>query len=118
LATVGESFYAAKARADPRWRRRQIVQARAREIRRQAADPEVFRKAKRDTMRRTRERQRQTGLTFSELLERSPIGDPELLRLVLNSEVSIGRVVYRASTETYALNGGLPDDVKQALRDL
>jgi hypothetical protein len=39
-------------------------------------------------------------------------------RLVLNDEVRRGRIDYCRSSRRYLLNGGLPDDVKLALRDL
>jgi hypothetical protein len=37
---------------------------------------------------------------------------------VLRQEVAAGRVDYLASSRRYSLNGGLPDDVRLALRDL
>jgi hypothetical protein len=40
------------------------------------------------------------------------------LAFVLRDEVRRGNVDYFPATRRYALNGGLPEDVKQALRDL
>lgn len=67
------------------------------------------------------------GLTFDELLARSrqaagakqgSIGDPAVLAYVLRDEVRRGRVEYHSTSRRYVLNGGLPEDVKQALRKL
>lgn len=61
--------------------------------------------------------QYEAGLTLHELAER--IGaDPEELRRILCEEVDAGHVDYFTSTRRYLLNGGLPADVRLALRDL
>jgi hypothetical protein len=39
-------------------------------------------------------------------------------RLGLRDELRRGRIEYRSTSRRYVLNGGLPDDVKLALRDL
>jgi hypothetical protein len=64
---------------------------------------------------------RGTGFTFDELWlkigPRSGAGRADLA-LVLRQEVDAGRVDYLASSRRFVLNGGLPADVRLALRDL
>jgi DNA-binding Lrp family transcriptional regulator len=61
--------------------------------------------------------QYEAGLTLHELAER--IGaDPEELRRILREEVDAGHVDYFTSTRRYAMNGGLDDETRLALRDL
>lgn len=69
----------------------------------------------------------QAGLTFAELLRLSreaaglngkAIGDPAVLRFVLDDELRRGRVGYDEASGRYLLKGGLADDVRLALRDL
>jgi hypothetical protein len=57
------------------------------------------------------------GLTFHELLLRSPCG-PERLEIIPRDEIRRGRVEYHSTSRRYVLNGGLPEDVKLALQDL
>jgi hypothetical protein len=47
-----------------------------------------------------------------------PLRDRTTLALVLRDEVRRGRVDYLGFSRRYRLNGGLPDDVKLALREL
>jgi hypothetical protein len=118
---VAESYYAARARRDPEWRRQAIAGALERERRRRERDPEGHRARRREATARCRERQAAAGLTFHELWlrigPRSGAGRHELAH-VLCQEVDAGRVAYLASSRRYRLNGGLPDDVRLALRDL
>jgi hypothetical protein len=58
------------------------------------------------------------GLTFDELLERSPVDDELTLRRVLRDELEAGRIEYSPAWRRFVLNGGLPHDVKAALVDL
>jgi hypothetical protein len=57
------------------------------------------------------------GRTFHELLEATE-GDPKLLAWVLRDELRRGHVEYHSSSRRYLLNGGLSEDVKEALREL
>jgi hypothetical protein len=124
---VAESYYSARSRRDPEWRLRVIAEQAERERRRRERDPEAFRARRRETTARCREKQVASGLTFDELLRRSQeragltqgaIGDPTVLRTVMNGLVASGIVDYRSTSRRYVLNDGLPDDVKLALRDL
>lgn len=115
---MAESYYAARSRRDSDWRLRAIAGALERERARRERDPEAFRARRREATARTRAWQVAYGLTFDELLRRSPLADPELLRLALNDLVRSGVVDYCGSSRRYVLNGGLDPDVKLALRDL
>jgi hypothetical protein len=53
----------------------------------------------------------------AELLQRVG-GDPEIVRRILEQEVERGVVDYDSTSRRYSMNGGLPDDVRLALRDL
>jgi hypothetical protein len=120
------TYYADRSARDPAWRREQIEEAREREQARRAADPDGFRARRREATRRTRTRQAEAGLTFHELLERSREhgvvaagpGDRAVLAWVLRDELRRGRIDYHGSSRRYVLNGGLPEDVKAAMRDL
>jgi len=121
------SYYARRSARDADWRREQVEAAKERERAAREADPEGFRARRRAATRRTRERQAQHGLTFEKLLQRSrarrsamtrSLGDPDVLRFVLRDLVRSGVVDYHSSSRRYVLNGRLPEDVKQALRDL
>jgi hypothetical protein len=123
----GVSYYAERAARDPDWHAAQLAGAKERESERRAKDPEAFRAAAREKTRRTRERQRARGLTFQELLDRSrecagagplSLGDPIVLRRILRQEIAAGRIDYHSTSRRYVLNGGLPEDVKQAFREL
>jgi hypothetical protein len=41
-----------------------------------------------------------------------------VLRKVLRQEVELGRVEFHSRSRRYIVNGGIPEDVKEALRDL
>jgi hypothetical protein len=71
-AGVAESYYAARSRRDPEWRREQLAGAREREQARRERDPEAFKAARREATRRCRERQAAGGLTFDESRLREP----------------------------------------------
>lgn len=43
---------------------------------------------------------------------------PELLDFVLREELRRGTIEYHSTTRRYVLNGGLPADVRLAVRDL
>jgi hypothetical protein len=62
------------------------------------------------------------GSTFDQLARRSGALpgtiEREWLAWALRDEVRRGRIEYRSTSRRYVLNGGLPEDVKQALRDL
>jgi hypothetical protein len=62
-----------------------------------------------------RARQRARGRTFHELLEATD-ATPELLAYVLRDERRRGRIEYHSTSRRYAFNGGIPEDVKAALR--
>jgi hypothetical protein len=112
------SYYARRSARDPAWREAQIAGAMERERIRREQDPEGLRAAQRERTRRTRERQRASGLTFADLLSNSPRPDPATLRLILREEVALGRIEYLASSRRYHLNGKLPADVRRALLEL
>jgi hypothetical protein len=121
------SYYARRAARDPNWRRKQIEGAKERERAARDRDPEGFRARRRAPTRRTRARQVKHGLTFEQLLQRSrarrsamtrSLGDPETLAHVLRDLVRSGVVDYHSTSRRYVLNGRLPEDVKQAFRDL
>jgi hypothetical protein len=118
MGNVAESYYSARSRRDPAWRRRVIAEQAERERARRERDPETFRARRRVATARSRAKQVAYGLTFTELLQRSPIPDPVMLRLVLNDELRRGRIDYCGSSRRYILNGALDDDTKIALRDL
>jgi hypothetical protein len=111
---VPESYYAARSRRDPAWRQEQIASATQRGRGRRAADPGGYRAARREDSRRCRERQRERGLTFGELLERSP-GDAQTLRRILREEVGLGRITWLASSRRFALDGKLDAETTKAL---
>ena len=69
-------YYAARAARDPDWHEAQLRGAAERERRRRERDPDGYRAARREAARRCRERQRAHGLTFAQLLDRSPVQDP------------------------------------------
>jgi hypothetical protein len=112
------SYYAERSARDPDWRAEQLREAAERDRRRRELDPDGYLQARRETARRARARQRAQGLTFQELLDRSPVNDPAVLAFVLRDEVRLGRIEYRSTSRRYLLNGGLPADVKAALRNL
>jgi hypothetical protein len=116
MSTVA-SYYGRRAARDPEWRLRAIAAAGERKRRRRERDPEAFAAAHREEQNRCKRRQAATGLTFAELLRRVG-GDRETLAFVLRDEVRRGRIDYLAFSRRYRLNGGLPDDVKLALREL
>ena len=60
------SYYAERARRDPAGREAQVAAAVERERRRRERDPEAFRAARREAMRRYRAKLREHGLTFKE----------------------------------------------------
>ena len=111
------SYYARRSAVDPEWREEQIAGATERDRCRREADLDAHRAAKREHTRRCRERQRQTGKTFHELV-RSTGADPAVLRVVLRDMVRRGQVDYLTTSRRYRLNGGVPEYVKNALRDL
>ena len=120
-------YFVERAARDPDWRAAQIAGAAERERARREADPEGFRAAQAEASRRYRAKHERTGLTFQQLLDRSrreagetrlAIGDPSVLAWVLRDELRRGRVVFNSTTRRYVLNGGLDEDVKQALREL
>lgn len=115
---MAESYYARRSAGDPAWREQQLAGAREREAARRAADAEAFRPRHRANARRCRERQMASGLTFAQLLVRSPSANAERLRRVLREEVARGTIDYHPTTCRYQLNGRLPADVIEALRDL
>jgi hypothetical protein len=124
---VAESYYSARSRRDPEWRLRAIAGARERERRQREVDPEGHRARRREATARCREKQVAHGLTFDELLRRSreragftqgAIGDPVVLRTVMNDLVRRRVVDYHSTSRRYCLNGGLPDDVKLALAEI
>jgi hypothetical protein len=114
---VADSYYSRRSAQDPAWRDRQIAAARERKRRARAADPDAARRANTDYLRRHRAKVRAHGVTFRELLKRSPRDDRETLALVLAQEVASGRVDLKLG-RLYVLNGTLPEDVKCALLDL
>ena len=115
---MAESYYAERAARDPEWRRQAIAGALERERARRERDPEAFRARRREATARTRARQVAHGLTFTELLRRSPVADRVSLTTVMNDLVRSGLVDFHSSSQRYELNGGLPADVRLALRDL
>jgi hypothetical protein len=114
---VAESYYAQRSRRDPAWRERQLREAKEREARRREADPGGFKAASREASARSRAKQASRGRTFHELLEATR-GDPEVLRRVLADEIRRGHIEYHSSCRRFVLNGGIPEDVKEALREL
>jgi hypothetical protein len=94
-----------------------VRRAFERERRRRERDPEGVRAARREASARCRARQAATGRTFHELLERVG-GEREVLVAILRSEIALGRVVYLGGSRRYRLNGQLPEDVREALRQL
>jgi hypothetical protein len=121
MGNVAESYHAARSRRDPEWRLQAIAGARERERVSRESDPEAVRARRREATARTRARQVAAGFTFHELWlrigPRSGAGRDELA-LVPRQEVEAGRVDYLASSRRYRLNGGLPADVRLALREL
>ena len=115
---MAESYYAARSRRDPAWRKRQLREAVERERRRRELDPEKARAIRREGSRRCRARQAERGLTFHQLLARSPRRNAATLRHILREEVALGRIVYRSTSRRFELNGHLPAEVKEALADL
>ena len=115
---MADSYYARRSARDPGWREREIARVREAERRRREADPDGFRACRCEANRRYRERVAATGLTFQQLLEHSLVRDVATLQAVLRDELRRGRVTYNTTTRRYSLNGGLPEDVKLALRDL
>ena len=118
---VAESYYAARAARDPEWRLRAIAAAVQGERARRERDPEGRRARRREATARCRARQAAAGFTFHELWlrvgPRTGAGRDHFATM-LAQEVAAGGVDYLASSRRYRLNGGLPDDVKAALRDL
>jgi hypothetical protein len=114
---VGESYYSRRSAVDPDWREQQLREAKEREARRRELDPETVRRQRREASARSRAKQASQGRTFHELLEATE-GDPEVLRKVLRQEVELGRVELHSRSRRYIVNGGIPEDVKEALRDL
>jgi hypothetical protein len=112
------TYYSRRSARDPAGREAQIQGARERERRRRELDPDGLRTARREATRRCREKQAAHGLTFQELLQRSPRNDPASLRLVLREEIALGRIEYHSTTRRFTLNGKLPAGVNRALRDL
>jgi hypothetical protein len=86
------TYYARRSARDPDWRQAQLAAAADREARRRAADPDRVRELDRRAARRSRRRQAVNGLTFHELLERSPTGDRTMLASVLRDELRLGRI--------------------------
>ncbi len=70
---MAESYYAARSRRDPAWRRAAIAATGERKRRRRERDPEAFRLAHHEEQRRCYQRQTATGLTFAELHRRAEI---------------------------------------------
>ena len=114
---MAESYYAARSRRDPAWRETAIRASAERYRRAKEADPEHVREWSRDH----RERLRRRSLTITQLEERATVdhggAGPDVLRAVLRDEIKRGRVDL-VQGRYYRLNGGLPDDVKAALREL
>lgn len=113
---MAESYYAARSRRDPAWRLRAIAAAAEPYERAKEVDPERVR----EPSRRYRDRLRAGSLTFAELrrsclLDAYPDAEQTLKR-VIAEEVRAGRV--EVVQRRLRLNGGLPDDVKAALREL
>ena len=78
------TYYALRSARDPKWRLQQLQEAKEREARRRGAELDHVRALARASSRRSRERQRARGLTFRELLARSPrvgAGNPRPERL-------------------------------------
>ena len=72
----------------------------------------------RDWSRDYRARLRATNLTISQLRQRASVGHAHAnIRAVLRQELEVGRVEL-VQGRYYRLNGGLPDDVVEALRHL
>jgi hypothetical protein len=108
------SYYAQRSARDPEWHAQQLREAGEREQRRRDADPEAFRRARRDVDRRYRERVAQHGLTFAELHRRIG-GSRATLLTVLNSERRRGTLDYHSTLRRWSLNGGMAEDVRDAL---
>ena len=78
------TYYARRSARDPEWRLQQLQEAKEREARHPGAELDHVRALARASSRRSRERQRARGLTFRELLARSPrvgAGNPRPERL-------------------------------------
>jgi hypothetical protein len=114
---VAESYYSARARRDPAWREQAIAAAADRKRRRRERDPEAFAERHRAEQQRCYDKQAATGLTFAELHRRVG-GDRQTLASILKDEIAAGRIDYLGFSRRYRLNGGLPEDVKQALAGL
>jgi hypothetical protein len=116
MQVVAESYYAERSARDPEWRLRAIAAAAERYRRARDADRERVL----GHSRAYRSRLRRESLTMAQLRARARIAhgdaDDETLRRILRQEVAAGRV--DLVQRRYRLNGGLPDDVKHALRDL
>jgi hypothetical protein len=111
-------------RKDPkRWRELKAKRAALERERRALFSPAERAEASRAAVERKRRRRARAksvvtdlaprGLTFEELLERSPIGDAALLRRVLSSEIELGRVEFDG--DVYSVNGGLDPGIREAL---
>jgi hypothetical protein len=111
------SYYARRSARDPGWREAAIAAAAERKRRRRERDPEAFRLAHLEEQRRCWQAQAASGLTFAELLRRVG-GDRETLAHVLRDELRRGRVEYLGLSRCYRVNGQLPEDVREALRNL
>jgi hypothetical protein len=73
----GASYYARRSARDPEWRDAQIREAMERQRIRREEDPEGVRDERRRAARKTRARQRETGLTFHELASRAAVQHSE-----------------------------------------
>ena len=111
------TYYGERSARDPAWREQQLREAKEREARHRELDLEGVRAARREATARMRARQRARGRTFHQLLEATG-GSPELLAWVLRDELRRGRIEYHSTSRRYVLNGGIPEEVKAALREL
>jgi hypothetical protein len=99
---VADSYYARRSARDPAWHAQQLREAAAREQRRREADPEGFRRARRQIDADYRRRIATHGLTFAELHRRVG-GDRLTLLTVLNSERARGTIDYSSTMRRYSL---------------
>ena len=114
---MAETYYSQRSAQDPDWRERQSEARRLRERRQKERDPDGYRAVRRRADANCRNRQRAHGKTFTELAE--SVRCPKwMLRQILREELALGRIDYHSTSKRYSLNGGIPEDVKAALRDL
>jgi hypothetical protein len=122
IELVAATYYSRRSARDPDWREKQTDARRERERRQREEDPNGSASSAAVRTRTVARDARADGpcassRTLRKLLERVG-GDPATLRIILREEIERGVIEYHSTSRRYVLNGGLPEDVKAALREI